>query len=85
MDPVECDACLDEFVPKLYETRTKGGAWQRFACPHCRHVYDVAFVTTAALKLRPELQKARGTVRFRELQDRYQAEVLHPSEVAASR
>lgn len=59
MDPVTCDTCADEFVPNLTETRVKGGARQRFGCPHCSRVYDVAFITTTGLKLRPELQRAR--------------------------
>jgi transposase-like protein len=76
---VECDNCLDEFEPKPYETRVKGGAWQRFNCPHCRHVYDVAFTTTAGLKLRAALKAARrDPARAATIRERLAAEVLRP-------
>lgn len=77
MDEVECDECLADFVPKPYETRVKGGARQRFACPECGHVYEIAFITTAGLKLRTQLKRLRGKdpVAFQEVHARYEAEV----------
>jgi transposase-like protein len=76
VNTVECDNCLDEFQPKPYETRVKGGAYQRFNCPHCHHVYNVAWITTAGLKLRARLKALRSDPAAAELlREQYQAEV----------
>lgn len=78
MDPVHCDSCGHPFVPQLTETRVKGGAKQRFGCPSCGHIYDVAFITTTGLKLRPKVKraaKAGDLEEHRQLLDQFQAEV----------
>ena len=75
--PVECDNCLDEFQPNPYETRVKGGAWQRFNCPHCHKVYDVAFITTEGLHLRRQLKKYRRDPETSEMiRERLKTQVL---------
>jgi transposase-like protein len=74
---VECDNCLDEFQPKPYETRVKGGAYQRFNCPHCGQVFDVAFITTEGLHLRKQLKKYRSDRETYEMvRERYRTQVL---------
>jgi hypothetical protein len=77
VDTVECDGCLEDFTPKPYETRVKGGAWQRFNCPHCLRVYDVAFITTEGLHLRKDLKKFRADPEtFQMVKERYETQVL---------
>lgn len=56
---VTCDECGAEFAPAPYERREKGGVQMRFDCPSCHHGYDVAFITTAGVKLRRQLGRAR--------------------------
>jgi transposase-like protein len=81
VDEVECDNCLADFVPRLTETRVKGGARQRFSCPECGEVYEIAFITTTGLKLRNQLKRlrARGnSPEYQDLQRRFEAEVSRP-------
>lgn len=78
MDPVTCDGCGHSFVPLLTETRTDGGAMQRFGCPACGRIYDVAFITTTGLKLRPKIKQAARAGNLdehRQLLDELKAEV----------
>lgn len=59
MDPVTCDGCDQEFVPKPYEKQGKGGVTMQFDCPSCRRTYPVAFISTGGLKIRRQMEKAR--------------------------
>ncbi len=83
---VTCDHCHKRFNLRNQAERTPdGGELQYFDCPHCKHRYEVAFVTRKGLELRDRLhnidnlRKLRDSEKLRQMRTEtlaaYQAEV----------
>lgn len=54
---VVCEGCQKRFAIELKERPLPGGgAQQRFKCPHCGKVYNVANISAEGIKIRQQLR-----------------------------